>query len=268
MAEGHAAGLFGGNLGMKKPEGIVFDNSGNLWGRERLLGSIKKLDSSGNSLLTLNTGRRADWIQLSSDEKRIYYTEDVHNGIKTLNVETGAHESPLSSRYGFASFQILPDGGVITAHKGKVKRLDSLGRLVASYDVAGVDKWFAVDLDTDSKSFWAGSYLNDTLYKFDIATGTVLQTIDTGLGGEHLYGVAVYTGGGPSHQSRGEYAGAKTRHHEPHRPHGGCHALLQTEGFLTGYGTPQGVLFFQLISSAAHISGIYFPVSRNQRRTR
>jgi len=195
--EGHDASLFGVNLKIKKPEGIIFDRSGNLWVGSGCCGDIKKLDADGNTVLSLKTGRRADWIQLSQDENKIYYTEDVHNGIRTLDIATGEHEAPLSSRYGFAQFQLLADGGVIAAHKGTVKRLDSLGKLAASYDVAGVDKWFALDLNTDEESFWAGSYQNDTLYRFDIATGSVLQTIDTGLGGGHLYGLAVYTGGQP-----------------------------------------------------------------------
>lgn len=195
-AEGsHNASQFGVNLKIKKPEGIIFDNSGNLWVGSGCCGDIKKLDSNGNNIFSLKTGRRADWIQLNQDESKIYYSEDVHNGIKTIDIATGEHETPLSARYGFAQFQLLPDGGIIAAHKGTVKKLDSLGRLVTSYDVAGVDKWFALDLNTDNQSFWAGSYQNDTLYRFDIATGSVLQTIDTGLGGEHLYGVAVYTGG-------------------------------------------------------------------------
>ena len=153
--EGHDASLFGVNLKIKKPEGIIFDRSGNLWVGSGCCGDIKKLDADGNTVLSLKTGRRADWIQLSQDENKIYYTEDVHNGIRTLDIATGEHEAPLSSRYGFAQFQLLADGGVIAAHKGTVKRLDSLGKLAASYDVAGVDKWFALDLNTDEESFWA-----------------------------------------------------------------------------------------------------------------
>lgn len=193
--EGHEASLFGAN--MKKPEGIVFDNSGNLWVGSGGRGDIKKLDADGNTLLSLNTGRRADWIQLSPDETKVYYSENFHNGIRTLDIATGEHGELLSSRYGFEQFQLLTDGGIIAAHKGTVKRLDSLGNLAASYDVAGVDDWFALDLNADEESFWAGSYQNDTLYRFDMATGSVLQTIDTGLGGGNLYGLAVYKGGPP-----------------------------------------------------------------------
>lgn len=194
-ADGHASSQFGINLKIKKPEGLTFDSTGNLWVGSGCCGEIKKLDQAGNGLLSLNTGRRADWIQLDHSETKVYYTEDVHNGIRTMDIATGASGAPLSSRYGFAQFQLLSDGGVIAAHKGTVKKLDSLGRLVASFDVAGVDKWFALDLAPDENSFWAGSYQNDTLYRFDIETGQVLQSIDTGLGGEHLFGVAVYTGG-------------------------------------------------------------------------
>lgn len=195
-AGGHSANLFGSNLNLKKPEGLEFDQSGNLWvGSACCGGAIKKLDSNGDTLQTLNTGRRADWIRVSADQSKLYYTEDVHNSIKTLDISSGAHEQALSSRYGFSSFQILPDGGVIAAHKGTIKKLDSLGKLVASFDVNGVDKWYSISLDTDGDSFWAGSYLNDTLYKFNINTGSVLQTINTGLGGENLFDVAVYKGG-------------------------------------------------------------------------
>lgn len=193
---GHAASAFGTDLGLKKPEGLEFDNSGNLWvGSGCCGGAIKKIDGNGNVVSTLNTGRKSDWVRISNDETKVYYTEDVHNGIKAIDIATGQPTDPFSARYGFASFQVLPDGGVIAAHKGTIKKLDSLGKLVASFDVAGVDKWYAVDLDTDEGAFWAGSYLNDTLYKFDIASGSVLQTIDTGLGGENLFGLAVYRGG-------------------------------------------------------------------------
>jgi DNA-binding beta-propeller fold protein YncE len=195
--EGHAASAFGTNLKIKKPEGLVFDSSGNLWVGSGCCGDIKKLAPDGNTLLSLKTGRRADWIQLNQDESKLYYSEDVHNGIRTLDIATGTQDAALSSRYGFAQFQLLSDGGIIAAHKGTVKRLDSLGKLLASYDVPGVDKWFALDINTDEESFWAGSYQNDTIYRFEIATGSVLQTIDTGFGGGNLFGIAVYTGGQP-----------------------------------------------------------------------
>jgi hypothetical protein len=61
-----------------------------------------------------------------------------------------------------------------------------------TYDLAGVDGWFALNLDPDGTSFWSGSFLNDTFYKFDIASGTKLEEVNTGLGSGHLYGLVVY----------------------------------------------------------------------------
>lgn len=202
-ADGHTANLFGSSLNLRKPEGLDFDKSGNLWvGSACCGGAVKKLDGNGDTLLTLNTGRKADWIRVSPDQNKLYYTEDVHNGIKTLDIASGQHEQSLSSKYGFSSFQILSDGGIIAAHKGTIKKLDSLGKLVASFDVSGVDKWYSIALDTNGSSFWAGSYMNDKLYKFNINTGSVLQTIDTGLGGENLFDVAVYRGGSPNNNTK------------------------------------------------------------------
>lgn len=191
----HEESLFGSPLDTKKPESIIFDSAGNLWTGSGCCGTIKKIDPSGNTLLTLNTGRRADWIQLSPDETKIYYTENFHNGIRVLDIATGQHDSMLSKKYGFSAFQLLDDGGVLVSHKGTVKRLDAQGNLVQSYDIQGVDQWFALGLDTDGSSFWSGSVQNGSLYKFDIASGSLLQTINTGAGANNLLGVAVYTGG-------------------------------------------------------------------------
>jgi hypothetical protein len=76
-----------------------------------------------------------------------------------------------------------------------VKRFDSSGTLIQTYDVTGEDTWFSLNLDPDGTSFWSGDYGTGKLYKFDIATGATdnqLQTIDTGVGSDSLYGVTVF----------------------------------------------------------------------------
>lgn len=113
-----------------------------------------------------------------------------------LDIATGRHDAMLSRKYGFSAFQLLDDGGVLVSHKGTVKRLEAQGNLVQSYDIQGINQWFALELDTDGSSFRGGSVQNGSLYKFDIATGSHLQTIGTGAGANNLLGVAVYTGGG------------------------------------------------------------------------
>lgn len=56
----------------------------------------------------------------------------------------------------------------------------------------GVAGMFALNLDPDGTSFWTGSFINDNLYRFDIASGTLLKTFNTGSGGDSLFGVSVF----------------------------------------------------------------------------
>ena len=71
-----------------------------------------------------------------------------------------------------------------------VKRFNASGTQIQSYDITGVDNFFALNLNPDGTSFWSGSFGNGTLYEFDVATGTNTQTITTG--SNTLFGVAVF----------------------------------------------------------------------------
>jgi hypothetical protein len=88
--------------------------------------------------------------------------------------------------------RILGDGGLLVADQINVKRFNADGSVNMTYDLAGVDGWFALNLDPDGTSFWSGSFINDTFYKFDIASGTKLDEVNTGLNGGNLYGLVVY----------------------------------------------------------------------------
>lgn len=190
-ADPHKPEAFGA-FSIKKPEGMFFDTAGDYYVGSGCCGTIIKATATGSTVHTLNTGRRADWIQLSHDGTKIYYTEDAHNGVKTIDIATNRLVAPFSKREGFAAFRLLPDGGIIVTHKGVIKRLNATGKAVQVYNIPGVDKWFALNLDSDGTSFWAGSVANDRLYKFDIASGANTQLIDPGTGGNNLFGIAVY----------------------------------------------------------------------------
>ena len=62
-----------------------------------------------------------------------------------------------------------------------MRRLNAQGGEVRTYDAAGQDKWFALALDPDGTSFWAANSKTGLVYRFDIATGQVLASFDTGL---------------------------------------------------------------------------------------
>src|SRR3989344_3514419 len=52
-----------------------------------------------------------------------------------------------------------------------IQRYDAAG--VQTYDVAGEDGWFALNLDPNGTSFWAGDFGTNNFYRFGIASGLV-----------------------------------------------------------------------------------------------
>ncbi len=185
--------------GLSTPESIVFDNSGNIYVGN--LGSgIQKYDMSGNYVGNV-IGNRVDWFDLTADQSTFYYGQE---GTAVKTVSNGIPGTPgadfATGLQNAFAMRVLADNGLLVADRGDVKRFDSSGTLIQTYDVAGVDGWFALNLDPDATSFWSGSYSNDTLYKFDILAGNLLQTISTTGSSSNLYGVAVFgeiTAGGP-----------------------------------------------------------------------
>jgi hypothetical protein len=188
------------------PESIVFDKNGNFYiGHAGPSGNedIYKYDSAGNYVTQYDValevpGRGSDWIDLAADQKTMYYTSEGRL-IKRYDVSTGTQLADFATLPGTRqpfvayAFRLLPNGGLIVADQADIKRLNPDGSVNMTYDVAGDDGWFALNLDPDGTSFWSGSFQTDKAYKFDIESGGApIQTIDTGLGGGNLYGLSVY----------------------------------------------------------------------------
>jgi hypothetical protein len=90
------------------------------------------------------------------------------------------------------ALRILPDGGVLVADTELIVRLDNTGSVIQTYDAPGEDTWFSLNLDPDGTSFWSGNFGTGKFYKFDIASGTQLMSVDTGVGSGNLWGLVVY----------------------------------------------------------------------------
>ncbi len=187
-ADPHTATLFA-NQG-SNPETVVFDKLGNLYVGSASNGDIKKYNSTGTLLQTWNTGFRADWIDLDSANTKIYFTEDVQKGVKILDLGTSA-VSTFNGTYGNFALRLLADGGLLVANQGDIKHLDNTGALVMSYDVAGNDNWFALNLDPDGNTFWSADFGTGLIQQFDIATGAQQTTFHSGSAGGP-WGLAVF----------------------------------------------------------------------------
>ena len=174
-------------------EAIVFDSSGNYYVSNVSGGGITKFDKNDNFVaqLPLNSSGRSDFIDLTQDQHTIYYTtEGTFVGRFDLQTNTDLTNFSTALTNAFA-LRILADNSVLVANGPNVVRLNQSGAIIQTYDVTGVDGWFALNLDPDGTSFWSGSFYNDTFYKFDIVTGTLLMTVDTHLGSSNLYGLVV-----------------------------------------------------------------------------
>jgi sugar lactone lactonase YvrE len=192
-SNGVLVGTFGS--GYSTPESILFDKNGNAF-VGNLGNGLLEFDAAGNLVQSFGTGR-VDWFDLSADGKTAYFTTEGGR-VNAFDLATNTAMAPFSTAGGDYALRLLGSGGLLVADQTAVHRMNSAGAIVQTYDVASDDGFFALNLDPDGTSFWSGSFTTGKLYKFDIATGALLETIDTG--SSSLYGVSVYgevTVGGP-----------------------------------------------------------------------
>jgi hypothetical protein len=194
---GNLLGNFGSGYD-SSPESIVFDAAGDAYvGHATGARAIRKVDSSGTLLETFsvqieNVG--TDWIDLADDQCTLYYTSEGPN-IKRYNVCTRAqlpnfNTTSLPGANAFA-LRILSTGGVIVADRSVIVRLNTSGQVIQTYDAPGEDCWFALNLDPDAESLWSADFCTSNVYRFDLATGNVLKTFNTGTPTSTVYGLTV-----------------------------------------------------------------------------
>jgi hypothetical protein len=198
-ADPHTRTSFGtGGPGYSTPESIEFDKSGNaIVGN--LGAGLQQYDSAGNYVKTIiNT--RVDWFDIAADQDTVLYTQEG-NDIKRVSLSTGTPLSDFTTGTATHAFalRILPDGSVLLADLTEVKRYDAAGTVIQTYNAPGESSWFSLNLDPNGTSFWAGNYVSDTFYRFNIGTGAIERgPFTTNFG--PLFGICVkgeITVGGP-----------------------------------------------------------------------
>ncbi|MBI1923381.1 PEP-CTERM sorting domain-containing protein [Candidatus Poribacteria bacterium] len=208
-SDGSLLGTFGSGYS-QYPESILFDAAGNVYVGNVAIDvtnpadrDIRKFSPTGSPLTQFDVeieDQGSDWIDLAADQKTMFYTSEGRR-IMRYDVSTGTQlpdfvtlPTDIINQKAFA-LRLLGDGGLLVADSVNIKRLDSSGAVVQTYDASGADGWFALNLDPDGTSFWSGAFNTDTFYKFDIDTGVgidnYLTSTNTLGGGGTLFGFTV-----------------------------------------------------------------------------
>lgn len=124
--------------------------------------------------------RGSDWMDLAADQVTMFYTSEGR-AVKRYDVSGAGAQLPdftvLPGGGTAFALRLLPPGdgtgGLLVADAGDIKRLDGAGNVTQTYDVAGEDLWFSLNLDPNGTSFWAGDFGTNNFYRFDIATGAL-----------------------------------------------------------------------------------------------
>jgi outer membrane protein assembly factor BamB len=193
---GVSQGAFGSGYNCN-PHDLAFDASNRAYvGLADCSGDIVQLTSGQSSAAYPVTpeNRGAFFIDLAADGCTLFYTSQgtqvkrfdacQNRQLADFNV------APLPS--GAAEgIRVLPDGGVLVASGAVVTRLNASGALVQSYSVTGESQiWAGLDLVGDG-TFWAVNYATSNVYKFDLSSGSVLATFNTGTAANTAVAVTV-----------------------------------------------------------------------------
>ena len=198
---GTLAGPFGSSYS-GHPESIVFDLQGNAYvGAVDGDNHIRKFDASGTLVAQYTVAtedRGSDWIDLDPDQCTMYYTSEGHH-VKRFNVCTNTQMSdfatlpsdPNNPEVVAYAVYVLPGGDVLVANTNHIYLVDTSGVIVKQYDAPGESTWFAMNLDPGSQTFWSGDYDTSNVYQFDISTGNILHSFNTGTPAGTLFGLGV-----------------------------------------------------------------------------
>jgi hypothetical protein len=132
-------------------------------------------------------------MDLAADQTTMFFGQEGTSIRRwNLTTDTDAGNFCTGCTNSAFSMRLLGDGGLLVADGVNVTRFNAAGVQIQSYDAAGEDTWFALNLDSDGTSFWSGNFGTANIHRFDIATGAPLFDFNTGVGSTRLFGLAVF----------------------------------------------------------------------------
>jgi len=193
---GLPAGHFGSGYDCS-PHAILFDRTGTAYvGQAGCSGAILKF-APGQATVAYQVApdnQGSFWIDLAPDNCTMYYTSWGPN-VKRFDVCLGTQRPDLNvvGLPGGAAqdLRVLPDGGVIVSSGEVIVRLNAAGVQTQTYQIPGESSlWSGLELVGDG-TFWAGNYLSSNIYRFDLATGAVRASFNTGTPAHTVVGIRI-----------------------------------------------------------------------------
>jgi hypothetical protein len=163
---------------------LALDAAGNLFVAPMSGGTLIEYATSGGTQ-SFPIGRTAESIAVGSDECTIYYTYESLDGsgrIGRYNVclNTAAPDLPIALAF-FNTFsgqqrsvRLLPDQSLLVAEQTSARRIDGSGTVLSTYAIPGTgsQQWLALALDPTGMQFWV--VVGSSLYRVDVASGSVV----------------------------------------------------------------------------------------------
>jgi hypothetical protein len=116
-------------------------------------------------------------IALAADGKRLFHVSETGPHVYAHDLTCNQPLGPIYSRadpppmvFGVAA---LPDGGLLVACGGDIRRLDAAGAQTRSYSVPEGRGWSVVVLRPDGKSFWAADFFAARLVQINLESGDI-----------------------------------------------------------------------------------------------
>ncbi len=203
-------GTFGSGYNCR-PHALAFDAAGNAYvGQADCTGDVLMFSREGNLQATYAVAPENNgsfWVDLAPDGCTLFYTSWGPN-VKRFNVCTNRQLAdfnrvplPGGETHGL---RVLPGGGVLVSSGAVIARLDASGVLVQTYSVPTGEPqyWAGLDLVGDG-TFWAANYYasiffnNANVYRFDLTTGAIRGSFNTGTPDRDVVDVRVSRGTGP-----------------------------------------------------------------------
>jgi hypothetical protein len=181
------------------PHTIVFDAAGNAYvGQAGCQKTVLKFAPGATTpsaeFTVAEDNQGVFWADLAPDQCTLLYTSMGPN-VKRFDVCAGQQlpDFNLAPLPGGVThdLRVLPDGGVLVASGEVIARLDAAGALARTY--SGPDEgtlWAGLDLVGDG-TFWAGNYYASNVYRFDLGTGAIVASFNTGTQPNTVVGIRV-----------------------------------------------------------------------------